>query len=169
MDYKDVRDANFMTGVMVTVAGVPLDTEGAPVGQAFANHRPVLWCTCATEPCECEGPILWIGGADVRQEVPTDRQHKAGGQLHEFKLNADTAVLVESIVGTKAGALPAISQGRRSVDYRFATKAAYPGRDISGVNCTEIFGPCRWPFGFLTCRETICTDPDAGLMLAAYY
>ena len=105
LSYEEVRSSNFAAAVLVTVSGVPLEVGDAPLPDVFPDPRPVLWCTCVTEVCTCDGPIIWIGGAEVRKEVTTDRRHKTGAELHELSLDSGATVLVESIVPLKAALL----------------------------------------------------------------
>ena len=65
-----------------------------------------------TEPCECDGPIIWLEGDDIHEEVATDRQDSAGEMLYEFKLEPEATVLVESVVRATAATLSI--HGRRS-------------------------------------------------------
>ena len=65
-----MRGANFTAAGTVTVSGVALDIENEPVPGTFAGHDHS--CGPVTDPCVCDGPIIWIADGDLRRESRTD-------------------------------------------------------------------------------------------------
>jgi hypothetical protein len=117
--YDDARVNEFTRAATETITGVVLDVPEDHPLIAHRWRRPILWCECVTEPCDCEGPIIWIEDADIQERRATDRRNTAGEQLHELKVDRDALVLVESVVSAKAGAL---SRGHRRLYLKPASR-----------------------------------------------
>jgi hypothetical protein len=88
-------------------------------------------CVCVTDPCHCQGPIIWTDPDNIHSREGTERTNRAGDEITEFRIDSDATVLVESIVRAKATTLPALYQ-------RLALKPATrlpPSRGGGGCGC----------------------------------
>ncbi len=103
--YEEARLNKFTAAATKTITGVSLEPPEQSPLISGVGRIPVQLCICVTEPCPCDGPIVWIEEGDVLQRVTTERRTNAGEELHEFKINLDATVLVESVVRMKAGDL----------------------------------------------------------------
>jgi hypothetical protein len=104
--YDEARVNEFTAAATKTIMGVPLEpAEQSPLISGI-DRIPIKICPlCFTEPCPCDGPIVWIPEEALRERVSTTRQTTAGEELYEFKIDLDATVLVESVVRMKAGDL----------------------------------------------------------------
>jgi hypothetical protein len=94
-DYAEARKANFAAAATTQMVGVRVNV--ADDQALFSGYTPIQRCWCVTEPCKCSGPIVWIPTDDIYGETETERRNDAGEQLREFQIDADAAVLIESI------------------------------------------------------------------------
>jgi hypothetical protein len=104
--YDEARVDEFTGAATKTIMGVPLEApEQSPLISGI-GRMPIKICPlCFTEPCPCDGPIIWIEEGHIRKRVSTERRTTAGEELYEFKIDLDATVLVESVVRMKAGDL----------------------------------------------------------------
>jgi len=103
-DEFSAASTHSITGVELAVpADSPL-TEGGLI--------PIHVCVCVIEPCDCDGPIIWVGPDDIRSHQPTERSNRAGDDVVEFKIDPDATILVESVVRAKMSDLT--MHGRRA-------------------------------------------------------
>lgn len=103
--YDEARVNEFTAAATKTITGIPLEpAEQSPLIRGI-GRIPIQMCICVTEPCPCDGPIVWVEEGDLRQRVSTERRTTAGEEVYEFKIDLDATVLVESVVRMKAGDL----------------------------------------------------------------
>lgn len=103
--YEEARLNEFTAAATKTITGVSLEpAEQSPLISSV-GRIPVKLCICVTEPCPCDGPIIWMEEGDILQRVTTERRTTAGEELQDFKIKLDATVLVESVVRMKAGDL----------------------------------------------------------------
>lgn len=125
--YDDARAAEFTAAATKKITGVALEVPEESALVTAAGRIPILLCECYTDPCDCHGPIIWTEEVDVHQRVTTERQSRAGQQLHEFKIDVDATVLVESIVRAKIGDL-----GRRRRRFNLNPSSHLPAKSGCG-------------------------------------
>lgn len=103
--YEEARANEFTAAATNTITGVALETPEDSAFISGGGRIPIVWCLCVTEPCDCDGPIIWIEESDLRQKVATERRSRTGAELHDFKIDVDATVLIESVVRARAGDL----------------------------------------------------------------
>jgi hypothetical protein len=109
--YQDARANEFTAAATQSLTGIDLDLPKNSPLVVEPGYRPIRYCVCVTEPCDCEGPIIWINPDDIHSQEDTDRTNRAGDHVVEFRIDPDATVLVESVVRAKASALS--PHGRR--------------------------------------------------------
>src|SRR5215211_6555029 len=103
--YDEARANEFTAATTKTITGVALEAPEESRMISGVGRIPIRYCVCVTEPCECDGPVIWVEEADLREKVATDRRSRTGEELHDFKIDRDATVLIESIVPARAGNL----------------------------------------------------------------
>jgi hypothetical protein len=110
--YDDARATSFTKATTQRITGVPLDVaQDYPLKQA--GYQPIQVCVgeCATDPCPCDTtPIVWVGESAIRSKNATDRRTHAGEQLHEFSIDVDASIVVESFRPVKAADIARLGQ-----------------------------------------------------------
>jgi hypothetical protein len=131
-DYAEARRSRFTAAATTQIAGVPVTI---PENQAInSGYTPIQLCQCVTEPCDCSGPIVWIPTEDIHGDTETERRNGAGEQVHEFQINPDAAVLVESIQRVNLSSLALLKDSHRRLASRDARP---PGRPCGCGSAVE--------------------------------
>lgn len=104
--YDQARNQRLTAETTRKLMGVPVDV---PADLALriggADPLPLQWCECSTDPCDCDGPIIWLPEEAIRERVPTDRRTRDGEQLYEFRVDLNATIAVELTIRTRAGDL----------------------------------------------------------------
>lgn len=119
--YDDAKAKLLTSATTVPIAGIPLDVpKDHPLRQA--HFQPMQPCCCVTEPCSCPSELIWMGDSTIHSQTPTGRQNKAGEEIHEFLVDRDSSVVVESF--RRVGAVEVATRHR---DRRSASLRPVPG------------------------------------------
>lgn len=128
--YEQARANEFSTAASLTIAGIDL-TVAEDSSIAESGYRPVRLCICVTEPCDCEGPIVWMKPEDIIARDASGRSNRDGEGVVELRINPEAMVLVESVVRAKAGALQVAN---RRLRLKPASRFS-PPRSGAGCGC----------------------------------
>jgi hypothetical protein len=137
--YEDARAKTLVNATTVTITALPL--EGADDHSLRrAGYIPFTLCLCVTEPCDCQDEIVWVPEAAIRADVASGRRTKDADELHEYAVDVDAPVVLESVRSAKARDITRghRSAGRRSAPFLVRRRT----REAAGARSAQPGRPC---------------------------
>lgn len=107
--FEESRRSALATAVSVQIEGIPLDqSEEMRIGKK--GWFPIGGCICVTEPCPCDGPIVWLPEDGVVVRESTGRKTEGGDEVMRFLLEKNAKVILEAFLPVKAQGISSLAK-----------------------------------------------------------